>query len=116
MRTKTDFETLIALRAHAMERAHCPYDEEQLRAMVTQAVRRVETERKARADRRRYRRQVLARYAVAACVSAVLVFGISASAPPTPSQILSTSASVSGLYAEVAVADMVDKANASMLS
>lgn len=112
---KTKFETLIERRAHAMETARCPYDEEQLRAMVAQAVRRVDAGRPSQADRRLYRRQVLARYAVAACVSAVLVFCISAYAPPAPPQILSVDTTVSGLYAEAVITDMVVKANASML-
>ena len=75
MRTKTDFDTLIAIRSHAMENARCPYDEEQLCAMVAQTVRRVEEERQIQANRRRYFRQVLTRYFAAACVALMLGCG-----------------------------------------
>ena len=71
MRTKTDFDTLIAFRSHAMEKARCPYNEEQLRAQIAQVVQRVEAERLIQANRR----QVLSRYFAAACVALMLGCG-----------------------------------------
>lgn len=67
---KTNFDKLIEYRSHAMERARCPYSEDERRQMVEAAIMRVE------ASLRQERRYEFRRYAVAACVA--LLVGVAA--------------------------------------
>lgn len=96
---RTNFETLLELRKDAMDRARCPYDEEQIRQMVAVAVERVEA--------RNFRWWLVRHYSVAACVAAMMVWGVNVYAVPAPSLPRSTGMAVNRQVAEMQVGDML---------
>lgn len=93
---KDDFDMLLAQRQRNLRAEVCPYEGDELRQIVAKAVLRAKA-REARA----FRRQVLLRYSVAACVAAVLVVRV-LFLPTPPSQMMASNAGVS--YHEVDVA------------
>ena len=102
---KADFDQLLAQRQRGLEAVNCPYEGGELRQIVDQAVDRAKV-----AEARSFRRQVLLRYSVAACVAAILVKGV-ALLPPSPSRMMACNMDVSYYEIDLAVRGMLSSIN-----
>lgn len=98
---KTNFDKLIDYRSHAMERAHCPYSEDELRQMVKVVIMRAE------ANRRQVLRYEFRRYAAAACVA--LLMGVAAyQVIPSEEYMMHSSVSVRSSYVVASINSMIN--------
>ena len=92
-----------------MAAERCPYEGEQLYRMAVAAVARAEAERKASEARRVYRRRVLSRYALAACVALLLGCGTYVAAPQSDVPEMRASARIDRMCVENTICYMLNR-------
>ena len=99
---KTNFDTLLDRRAHAMETARCPYDREELYRLVAAAVGRAEA-----ASRVGVRWHELARYAAAACVAMLIGWGAYCVTPVEEGLTMRSTAAISSGQVNATINNMI---------
>ena len=100
---KENFETLIELRAHAMDRARCPYEGQQLRQLTDAAIARAESRRRVST-----RRHSWLRYASVACVATLMGWSAYCVTPAHEEYTMRSTTSVASSHVAATVTNMID--------